>query len=126
MPAIACSYEHRVHIFPAQQVPEIRIGKAIFIAVMRVDQLLGRAQTIIAAITNRAKLEFAERKKVGKDASRPRADADHAKHNPIARRDGSIEAQNRPGHNHWRDDANRGALEKLAASNLSLRPNLHV
>src|SRR5205823_1469213 len=90
------------------------------------DQLLGRAKTIIAAITNRAKMQLAERKKVGKDASRPRTDADHAKHNPIARRDGSIKTQNGTRHNHWRDHASRGASEELAAVNPNVRLPLHV
>ena len=116
MPAVAGGNQDRVDLLAGEQLAEVRKGQARLRAVVGVDQLFGGSQPVGAGVGDRRPLNRGLPQKVRQNVARAVSDADAAKHDPVARRDGAVPAQHAARHNQRRGGRGEAAAKKAAAA----------
>jgi hypothetical protein len=91
--AIARRDQHRIDIGPRQQFPEIPVGRAVLVAVMRVCDPFDLLAHARLDITGRDVAHVLLRHHRRQHLLAPRADADATEYNPVARRHATATAK---------------------------------
>jgi hypothetical protein len=102
VPAVAGGDEDRVDVFSRQQLVQVGVHGAVFVAVLRVRHAFHELAALFPNVTDRDELHIVVGEHVAEDVLPSRPDTDRAEDDPFARRDRAVFAEelcrDGPGH----------------------------